>query len=123
MNESKYVWFKIAGIFACLYCFLVGINGMSSAIKHMGADVAESIFTTTSDPIIALFIGVVIFRFLRNSISSLASIPPELDTDDVVEISQSFICNKCGTELTINRQSVVANEPPKHCKDAMEPID
>ena len=36
----------------------MGINGMSSAIKHMGADVAESIFTTTSDPIIALFIGV-----------------------------------------------------------------
>ena len=73
--------------------------------------------------LIALFIGVIIFRFLRNSISSLASIPPELDTDDVVDISQSFICNKCGTELTINRQSVVANEPPKHCKEAMEPID
>ena len=73
--------------------------------------------------LIALFIGVVIFRFLRNSISSLASIPPEQDTDDVVEISQSFICNKCGTELTINRQSVVANEPPKHCKDPMEPLD
>ena len=73
--------------------------------------------------LIALFIGVVIFRFLRNSISSLASIPPELDTDDVVEISQSFICNKCGTALTITRQSVVANEPPKHCKEAMEPLD
>ena len=75
------------------------------------------------DSLIALFIGIVIFRFLRNSISSLASIPPELDTDDVVEISQSFICNKCGTELTINRQSVGANEPPKHCKEAMEPVD
>tara|TARA_Y100000768_G_scaffold8333_1_gene5762 strand:+ start:146 stop:376 length:231 start_codon:yes stop_codon:yes gene_type:complete len=73
--------------------------------------------------VIALFIGVVIFRFLRNSISSLASIPPELDTDDVVEISQSFRCNKCGTELTINRQSVVVNEPPKHCKELMEPLD
>tara|TARA_B100001109_G_scaffold238352_1_gene220075 strand:- start:984 stop:1214 length:231 start_codon:yes stop_codon:yes gene_type:complete len=73
--------------------------------------------------LIALFIGVVIFRFLRNSISSLASIPPELDTDDVVEISQSFICNKCGTALTINRQSVVVNEPPKHCKEVMEPLD
>ena len=73
--------------------------------------------------LIALFIGVVIFRFLRNSISSLASIPPELDTDDVVEISQSFICKKCGTELTINRQSVVANEPPKHCKDPLEALD
>ena len=73
--------------------------------------------------LIAIFIGVVIFRFLRNSISSLASIPPELDTDDVVEISQSFRCNKCGTELTINRQSVVVNEPPKHCKELMEPLD
>ena len=72
---------------------------------------------------IALFIGVVIFRFLRNSISSLASIPPELDTEDVVEISQSFLCNKCGTQLTVNRQSVVANEPPKHCKDEMQPLD
>ena len=78
---------------------------------------------SSEEYLIALFIGVVIFRFLRNSISSLASIPPELDTDDVVEISQSFICNKCGTELTINRQSVVANEPPKHCKDPMEPLD
>ena len=67
--------------------------------------------------LIAIFIGVMIFRFLRNSISSLASIPPELDTEDVVEISQSFMCNKCGTQLTVNRQSVVANEPPKHCKD------
>ena len=73
--------------------------------------------------LIAIFIGIVIFRFLRNSISSLASIPPELDTDDVVEISQSFRCNKCGTELTINRQSVVVNEPPKHCKELMEPLD
>ena len=85
--------------------------------------VGSSPIISTMDYLIALFIGVVVFRFLRNSISSLASIPPELDTDDVVEISQSFICNKCGTELTINRQSVVANEPPKHCKEAMEPLD
>ena len=73
--------------------------------------------------LIAIFIGVMIFRFLRNSIASLASIPPELDTEDVVEISQSFLCNKCGTQLTVNRQSVVANEPPKHCKDEMQPLD
>ena len=73
--------------------------------------------------LIAIFIGVMIFRFLRNSISSLASIPPELDTEDVVEISQSFLCNKCGTQLTVNRQSVVVNEPPKHCEDEMQPLD
>ena len=49
---------KILGVIAALYLFLVGINGMSSAIKHMGAGVADSIFRTTSNPIIALFIGI-----------------------------------------------------------------
>jgi len=73
--------------------------------------------------LIAFTIGLFIFRFLRNSIFSLATIPPEIDTDDVVEISQAFICNKCGTQLTINRQSVVASEPPKHCKDEMQALD
>jgi sodium-dependent phosphate cotransporter len=45
-------------VFAAIYMFLVGINGMSSAIKHMGSGVAESIFTATKNPFIALFIGV-----------------------------------------------------------------
>ena len=49
---------QILGVIAALYLFLVGINGMSSAIKHMGAEVADSIFKTTSNPIIALFIGI-----------------------------------------------------------------
>ena len=73
--------------------------------------------------LIALFIGFIIFRFLKNSIGSLASIPPEIDPTDVLETSQEFICNACGTELTVNLQSVVVNEPPKHCKEAMEPVD
>ena len=49
---------KIIGVVAALYLFLVGINGMSSAIKHMGAGVDESIFRTTSNPVVALFIGI-----------------------------------------------------------------
>ena len=57
-KESKNIGFKIIGIIGALYLFLVGINGMSSAIKHMGGDVAEAIFTTTSDPVVALFIGI-----------------------------------------------------------------
>ena len=32
---------KATGVVMALYLFLVGINGMSSAIKHMGADVAD----------------------------------------------------------------------------------
>jgi len=58
VKETRNIWFKIISIFGCLYFFLVGIKGMSSAIKHMGSDVADSIFTTTSDPVTALFIGV-----------------------------------------------------------------
>ncbi len=73
--------------------------------------------------LIASFIGFIIFRFLKNSIGSLASIPPEIDPTDVLETSQSFICNACGTELTVNFQSVVVNEPLKHCKEEMTPIE
>ena len=52
--------------------------------------------------LIAFFIGVIIFRFLKNSIGSLASVPPEIDPTDVLETSQSFLCKACGTELTVN---------------------
>lgn len=58
-SDSKNVGIKILGVFAALYLFLVGIKGMSSAIKNMGSDVADSIFTTTSDPLVALFIGIL----------------------------------------------------------------
>ena len=57
-KELANIILKIFGVIAALYLFLVGINGMSSAIKHMGAGVAESIFTATSNPFVALFIGV-----------------------------------------------------------------
>ena len=73
--------------------------------------------------LIAFFIGVVIFRFLKNSIGSLASVPPEIDPTDVLETSQSFLCKACGTELTVKLQSVVANEPPKHCKEEIQGPD
>ena len=56
-KELANIILKIFGVIAALYMFLVGINGMSSAIKHMGAGVAESIFTATSNPFVALFIG------------------------------------------------------------------
>ena len=49
--------------------------------------------------------------------------PPEIDPTDVLETSQSFLCKACGTELTVKLQSVVANEPPKHCKEEMTPIE
>ncbi|MDC3246616.1 Na/Pi symporter [Candidatus Marinimicrobia bacterium] len=57
-KESLKTLLTFLCVFAAIYMFLVGINGMSSAIKHMGSGVAESIFTATKNPFIALFIGV-----------------------------------------------------------------
>ena len=57
-NETLNIVVKSTGIILALYMFLVGIAGMSSAIKHMGAGFAETVLTTTSDPFIALFIGI-----------------------------------------------------------------
>ena len=72
---------------------------------------------------IALILAYVIFRFLSGSISSLASIPEEIDPNDVLEVAQRFLCETCGTEVMMEFQSVVANEPPKHCKTEMIPIN
>ena len=72
--------------------------------------------------LIALILGYVIFRFLSGSISSLASIPEEPDTTDVLEVSQRFSCETCGTEVIMELQSVTASDPPKHCKIEMTPI-
>ena len=57
-NDTVKILLKSTGIISALYLFLVGIAGMSSAIKRMGSDFAETVLTTTSDPFVALFIGI-----------------------------------------------------------------
>ena len=57
-NSTVKILIKSFGIISALYLFLVGIAGMSSAIKRMGSEFAETVLTTTSDPFIALFIGI-----------------------------------------------------------------
>ncbi len=47
---------KVVGVVLSLYLFLVGINGLSTAIKHLGGGFAESMLSTTSNPFIALFL-------------------------------------------------------------------
>tara|TARA_B110000444_G_C18822980_1_gene588747 strand:- start:874 stop:1974 length:1101 start_codon:yes stop_codon:yes gene_type:complete len=58
MKEKYSIPLKTLAIFSSLYLFLVGINGMSSAIKHMGEGFAETVLNTTSNPFVSLFIGV-----------------------------------------------------------------
>ena len=58
---------KVAGVVASLYLFLVGIKGLSSGIKHLGGDFAKEIMTTTSDPFLALFIGILATTLFQSS--------------------------------------------------------
>ena len=60
MDKIYQTYLKIIGVFLSLYLFLVGIKGLSSGIKNLGGDFAKEIMTTTSDPFIALFIGLII---------------------------------------------------------------
>ena len=46
-NDTLKALIKAAGIISALYLFLVGIAGMSSAIKSMGSQFAETVLTTT----------------------------------------------------------------------------
>ena len=50
-----------------LYLFLVGINGLSEAINNMGEEFAKSIISTTSNPFIALFIGILSTTIFQSS--------------------------------------------------------
>ena len=64
---SNKVYLKIFGVVLSLYLFLVGIKGLSSGIKNLGGDFAKEIMTTTSDPILALFIGILATTLFQSS--------------------------------------------------------
>ena len=82
---------KATGVVCALYMFLVGINGMSSAIKNMGADTAKSIFLATSDPFIALFIGVFATVLFQSS-STTTSLIVGMVSSGTLALSSAIYC-------------------------------
>jgi sodium-dependent phosphate cotransporter len=67
VNKRYITLFKVAGVILSLYLFLVGIKGLSSGIKALGGDFAKEIMTTTSDPFLALFIGILATTLFQSS--------------------------------------------------------
>jgi sodium-dependent phosphate cotransporter len=67
MNENFKILLKILGVFLALYLFLVGINGLSSGIKLLGGDFAKQVMSTTSNPFVALFIGILATTLFQSS--------------------------------------------------------
>ena len=66
-NDRYNTLLKIFGVFCALYLFLVGINGLSIGIKYLGGDFAKTVMTTTSNPFIALFIGILATTLFQSS--------------------------------------------------------
>lgn len=72
--------------------------------------------------LIAVAIGVVIWRTSMYFLRMLATPPPEVDPDDVVAIEQDYRCTICGTEVTMTVQNVTEDAAPKHCREEMVPV-
>ena len=58
---------KVLGVILFLYLFLVGIKGLSSGIKHLGGGFAETVLSTTSNPFLSLFIGILATTLFQSS--------------------------------------------------------
>ena len=67
MHPNIKIILKITGVFLALYLFLVGINGLSSGIKLLGGGFAKEVMSTTSNPFVALFIGILATTLFQSS--------------------------------------------------------
>ncbi len=76
-DASQPAWkiaLKIAAIVLCLYLFIVGVGGMGHAFKLFGTDFAGRIMSATSNPLTALFIGILATSLVQSSSTSTSII-------------------------------------------------
>ncbi|HUG07994.1 MAG TPA: hypothetical protein VMP13_03720 [Acidimicrobiia bacterium] len=71
------------------------------------------------DLILALIVGVVIWRVSTAIIRILSTPPPEVDPEDIVIVDQDYKCTVCGAELTMRAVNPAEDKPPKHCREEM----
>ncbi len=74
------------------------------------------------DLIVAVVIGVVIWRASRWVLGILVTPPPEVDPEEVVEVDQDYRCSVCGTEVTVRVANLREASPPRHCREDMDPV-
>lgn len=67
---KDYTAFRIFQLFTFLYLFLISINLISTSMKLFGAGFAETLISTTSNPIVGLFIGILSTSIIQSSSST-----------------------------------------------------
>lgn len=74
------------------------------------------------DLLIALVIGLVVWRASLWLIRLLATAPPEVDPAEVVPADRHYRCSVCGTEVTMTVASLTETSAPRHCREDMVPV-
>ena len=67
MAKNNQIYIKIIGVVLSLYLFLVGINGLSTAIKKFGGDFANNLLLVNDNAFIALFVGILSTTIFQSS--------------------------------------------------------
>ena len=58
---------KVSALFSLLYLFILSITLLGASFKLFGAEFAETIFEATSNPVVALMIGVLTTAIIQSS--------------------------------------------------------
>ena len=74
------------------------------------------------DIIIAVGLGILIWRVSIWGLRMIANPPPDIDPNDIVEVDQDFRCTVCGAEITMRAANLSELVPPKHCREEMAPL-
>lgn len=72
--------------------------------------------------VIAIAIGLVIWKTSMAVLRMLATPPPEIDPQDIQPVNQHYKCSVCGAEVVMTVQNVSEDAAPRHCREDMDPV-
>ncbi len=67
-------WGRVVLVVALLYLFLVGVKGLETGIKELGSGFTDSLFEGISNPLAALFVGILATVLVQSSSVTTATI-------------------------------------------------
>lgn len=65
---------RVFVVFALLFVFLVGVNGLGKGFESLGGNILNSVFAATNDPFMALMIGILATSLVQSSSVTTAMI-------------------------------------------------
>ena len=66
-------WFRSVLVFSLIYTFLVGVSALEKGIKIMGEDTQEALFSSVSNPIAGLCVGILGTVLVQSSSASTSA--------------------------------------------------